>query len=257
MAELSFCKAFLSALEQRPVKLPADHHFDPFEFEVKAPYTLPRLDEQRYTPLPKKRKTAPPPGAAKSVDIHLRSARNPPLHISLAKVDISNVSVADLKGAVEARVEGKDGAGARVPLDKIKILYNKKPAAGKMVTDVLGAEGAAALMRDGGVLKFGVMVLGGALALDKPRSGGSAAVTEDAAGAAPVVAADAGDVRHPSSEGADLETQDRETEAEAPPAPALDDAFWEDLNGFLRQRVDAAQAARMAELFKTAWLTQQ
>lgn len=37
MSELTFCKSFLSALDTRPVKLPADYVFDPQTVGLRVP----------------------------------------------------------------------------------------------------------------------------------------------------------------------------------------------------------------------------
>lgn len=37
MSELAFCKSFLSALDTRPVKLPADYVFDPQTVGLRVP----------------------------------------------------------------------------------------------------------------------------------------------------------------------------------------------------------------------------
>ncbi|KAI5303541.1 hypothetical protein KEM56_007441 [Ascosphaera pollenicola] len=246
MSELSFCKAFLGAVEARPVKIPADHTFDPFEFQISFPYILPRLHEQYHTPMPKKRKVAPPPGATKSVDIRLKSHRNPALEFTLDKTDINNVSVSDMKAEVQSRIENK---GVPVPLDKIKILWKRKPVSGKMVSDVLGDE-ATTLIQEGGSVEFGVMVLGGASVAEKPAP----RPAKKESTPPHVVAADAGDLGKAAP---DQDTEMKDVQEASSNSTELDDKFWLELDGFLQTRLSPEQATKARSVFKSAWLANQ
>ncbi|EEH17439.2 hypothetical protein PABG_00002 [Paracoccidioides brasiliensis Pb03] len=129
MAELTFTKSFLTALDSRPVKLPADYVFDPQSFPAPHPFTLPPLSDP-HPSMPKKIKRAGIPGSSKSIAIHLKSARNPVLHVTLENRTISSTT---------------------------------KPVQGQTLTDVLGNDYAA--LSGGHGIEFGVMVLGGAAAL--------------------------------------------------------------------------------------------
>lgn len=102
-------------------------------------------------------------------------------------------------------------------VDKIKLLHNKKPVAdSKTLKDVLG-EGADAA-RD---IDFGVMVMGGI------AGGPAPAAMED--GAAATVAAAGTEVLRAKE-------------------------FWDDLRGFLMQKVqDEGESERLMSLFKAAW----
>ncbi|KAI5285213.1 hypothetical protein KEM54_000748 [Ascosphaera aggregata] len=246
MSEIAFCKAFLSAVEARPVKIPEDHVFDPFEFQISFPYVLPRLDEQLYKPLLKKHNVAPPPGATKSVNIHLKSTRNPKLEFSLDNVDITNVSISDLKGEVQSRIE-KDGA--QVPMDKIKVLWKRKPVSGKTVSDAVGDE-ATSLVQNGGSIEFGIMVLCGATVVDKAAPGPS---RKKITSSHVVVAADAGDVRKEQKPD-DIEMKGIGQPSEPSLPQELDESFWTELDSFLRTRLNPKQATDVAQVFRTAWL---
>ncbi|KAM0669091.1 hypothetical protein ACQRIT_004057 [Beauveria bassiana] len=160
-------------------------------------------------------RAAAAPGQERSVTVTLRSLRNPPLDITLAAQAL-DTSLLDVKQAAAAR--------ARIPADKLKILHNKRPVPdSKILRDVVG-EGQAA------VVEFSVMVIGGAAAIlpeetmdvDGDARGGEAAV--------------------------------RRRRAEKGEAAVEQDKFWEDLNGFLMQRVkDEDTAAELTTVFKNAW----
>jgi hypothetical protein len=156
------------------------------------------------------------PGQERSVTVTLRSLRNPPLDITLAAQAL-DTSLLDVKQAAAAR--------ARIPADKLKILHNKRPVPdSKILRDVVG-EGQTA------VVEFSVMVIGGAAAVlpeevmdvDGDAEGGEAAAV-------------------------------RRKRAEKGEVAVEQDRFWEDLNGFLMQRVkDEDTAAELTTVFKNAW----
>lgn len=135
----------------------------------------------------------------------------------------------DLKDAVRERVI--DASGNKVSVEKIKILYKRKPVSGKTVAEVLaGADDG--LLGGGKEVEFGVMIMGGATVvepepvMEKNERGGE---SKGEVTAKPVVGPSGEDV---------LETE----------------AFWDDLQGFLMQRVkDVEEAKRLRELFKGAW----
>jgi hypothetical protein len=144
MTELSFAKSFLSTLDARPLKLPADHISDPKTFTPKGPYTLPRMSKPMTRAYQK-----PAPGAQKTVSITLKSMRNPPLEMKLQEQSL-DTSILDLKNAV-AREVGLEGVG------KVRVLWQKKPCAdSKSVKDVVGD-----LEVGGEGVEFSVMIIGG------------------------------------------------------------------------------------------------
>lgn len=145
------------------------------------------------------------PGSERSLTVSLKSLRNPPLDIKL-KSQALNTSVLDLK----QKVVEETG----VPLDKIKLLYKKKPVADSKVLKELVAEA------DGTSVEFGVMVLGGAAAAVKKEE------------------TPAGDVAQGPSGNATVQTTE----------------FWDDLKGFLLQRIrDEKEASDLFETFQTAY----
>ena len=89
------------------------------------------------------------PGQERSVTVALKSLRNPPLDIKLTS-QLLNTSILDIKSNVSSQ--------ARIPVEKIKILHNKKPVPdSKVLKDLLGETDMA--------IEFSVMVLGGAAAI--------------------------------------------------------------------------------------------
>jgi hypothetical protein len=173
--------------------------------------------------MPKKTKTALAPGSSKSITVHLKSPRNPAIEFSLPNTALATTSVQDLKDSVRQRVI--DNQGNKVSLDKVKILYKRKPVTGKTIAEVLADE--AGMLAGGKEVEFGVMIMGGAQV-------------------AP-------------SEGAGAE----QAESYTPPKPAVGpsgesvvatEAFWDDLQGFLEQRLkDYDEAKKLRGLFKEAW----
>uniref|UniRef100_A0A0B7JYR8 Get5 N-terminal domain-containing protein n=1 Tax=Bionectria ochroleuca TaxID=29856 RepID=A0A0B7JYR8_BIOOC len=112
MAEASFASTFLTTLDARPIKLPADYVEDARKYPGRQPYILPRM------PKPMSKPTNLAPGQERSVKVTLKSARNPPLDIKLTSQPL-DTSILDLKGQVHAQT--------RAPVEKLKILHNKKP----------------------------------------------------------------------------------------------------------------------------------
>ncbi|KAL2004638.1 hypothetical protein VTN00DRAFT_3374 [Thermoascus crustaceus] len=233
MTELAFTKSFLSALDARPVKLRADYVFDPQSIGLRVPYTLPRLNPSQHPQMPKKVKTAQPPGASKSITIHLKSARNPVLQFTVDNAPLSTTTVEDLKDAVHQRVVADPQTGAKVPLDKIKILYKRKPVTGKTVAEVLADEPDA--LAGGKEVELGVMIMGRATVVSPEAPPAAAAAAEK-----------------PEAEAQPVQLK----AAQGPSGEEVlkSDAFWDDLRGFLAQRIkDETEATRLKELFKKAW----
>lgn len=219
MTELTFAKSFLSTLDSRPIKLPSDHIADPQTFSPKGPYTLPRMPQPMTkpphpSPTPS---TATNPGAAPTLTIALKSLRNPPIDLRLPGQSPST-SIHDLKVAVAEQLGGKG-------TDKIRVLYQKKPCAdSKTIAQVVGEETK-------GDVEFAVMVIGWT-APSVPE------VTEAAA----VVGADAGGSEGPVAQGVSGE------------AVMATDEFWDDLKGWLLQRVrDEGVAAEALGCFRQGW----
>ncbi|KAJ5104304.1 hypothetical protein NUU61_001651 [Penicillium alfredii] len=225
MTELAFTKSYLSSLDSRPVKLRADHVFDPERIGLRVPYTLPRLHAP-HPEMPKKVKSTQAPGASKSITVRVKSARNPTLEFSLSNAPLSTTSVQDLRDAVRNRVT--DAQGSSVPLDKIKILYRRKPVTGtgKTVAEILADE--PEMLTGGKEVEFGMMIIGGAKAIENETQ-------EEAA--------ESRDVSPPKAAVGPSGEEVLRTET-----------FWDDLQGYLEQRLkDDEEARRLRVLFKDAW----
>ncbi|PYI07776.1 hypothetical protein BO78DRAFT_460261 [Aspergillus sclerotiicarbonarius CBS 121057] len=226
MSEVSFVKTFLSALDSRPIKLRADYVLDEEQVGPRVPYLLPRL-QAPHPEMPKKVTPTMAPGSSKSITVHLKSARNPALEFSLPNAPITTTSVQDLKDAVRDRVA--DAQDNKISLEKIKILYKRKPVTGKTIAEVLADE--PGMLAGGKEVEFGVMIMGGAKVVE-PVSGQEKEGGEGNVSPTPKAAVG------PSGEEV-LQTE----------------AFWDDLQGFLEQRIkDTEEAKKLRELFNGAWV---
>ncbi|KAL2846651.1 cell-cycle control medial ring component [Aspergillus pseudoustus] len=221
MSELAFVKNFLSTLDSRPVKLRPDYVHE--QETPRASYLLPRLQPPR-PEMPKKTKTPAAPGSSKSISITLKSARNPVLEFTLPNAPLSTTTISDLKDAVRERTL-ETSSENKVPLDKIKILYKRKPVTGtgKTVGDVLADAGDGAEKE----VEFGVMVMGGARVVEakgqQESSGGGETTVKAAVG--------------PSGE-----------------EVLVTEQFWDDLQGYLAQRLkDEELAKKLRGIFGDAW----
>ncbi|CAM1503912.1 Fc.00g015030.m01.CDS01 [Cosmosporella sp. VM-42] len=205
MAEVAFAKTFVSSVDVRPIKLSADHVEDPKNFPARPPYILPRMP----TPMSKPTKLAP--GQERSVTVTLKSLRNPPLDIKLTS-QLLNTSLLDLKTEVSSQT--------RIPIQKMKLLHNKKPVPdSKVLKDMLEETQMN--------IEFTVMVIGGAAAIPPPEE--------------PVQALAEAPAAEPTGANA-LETEE----------------FWSDLQGFLSQRLkDQTQAEELSSLFRSSWQSNQ
>ncbi|KAK6845269.1 hypothetical protein PG995_015379 [Apiospora arundinis] len=137
MTEATFAKQFLAALDSRPVKLSADHVEDPRSYPARSAYTLPRPTKPMSKPKNRSGAAGGPPGSEHSFTVVIKSLRNPPLDLKLTS-QTPNTSMLDLKAAVAAELAGG------VALEKIKMLYKKKPVVDSKVLKELAEEGAAA-----------------------------------------------------------------------------------------------------------------
>ncbi|KAH8820577.1 cell-cycle control medial ring component-domain-containing protein [Xylogone sp. PMI_703] len=160
MTEVSFAQSFLSALSSRPTKISSEHVEDPRTYPARSAYILPKMPK----PLPKRQKLAP--GQERSISVALKSLRNPPLDIHLSSQALST-SVLALKEEVSSQ--------ASIPVDKIRILYKKKPVTdSKVLKDLVGEDEQA--------VEFSVMVIGGAAAVvvkdEAPTAQGSSGASE-------------------------------------------------------------------------------
>ncbi|SPO05744.1 uncharacterized protein DNG_08431 [Cephalotrichum gorgonifer] len=146
MTEVSFAKAFVSALDSRPLKLSADHVEDPRSFPAGRPaHILPKMPK----PMSKPQATSSQP--AKALTVTFKSLRNPPLDISIPPQDLST-SMHALKSSLES--------ASGIPSAKLRLLYKKKPVPdSKVLKELLTEEEIAAGLDN---LELAVMVMGGA-----------------------------------------------------------------------------------------------
>ena len=214
MTELSFTKTFLSSLDSRPLKLQPDYSANPKTVELNGPYTLPKM------PTPFKRtmasglvdEVAQKPSA---LNVMLKSSRNPAMSLSLPRTDLST-TVLDLKQKVasDIKLEGTE---------KIRILYNKKPAGDvKTLKELVGDEPLQA----GQEIELGVMIMG--------YKETDIAKVEDTT----------------------LRARGETSVAQGPSGEEVlgGEEFWADLKGFLVQRIrDEAKAGEVFERFRGSW----
>ncbi|KAB5582601.1 cell-cycle control medial ring component [Coniochaeta sp. 2T2.1] len=229
MTEVSFARTFLSTLDAKPTKIPADHVEDPRSYPSRPPYILPRSHRPFSAPVSSSStspSTSHPPGSEPSLTVTLKSLRNPPLDIRLTSQS-PNTSLLDVKNAVASQTG--------LPVDKMRLLYKKKPVAdSKVLKELVEEEGQREV-------ELGVMVLGGA-----------ATVAAAAAAAAGGKAAEEGGQTEAKVGG---EETDKHV-AVGPHGTAVleTEEFWTDLGGFLQQRIrDEGAAKEVLGRFKGAW----
>lgn len=124
-------------------------------------YILPRMPQAMSQP------KSLAPGQERSITVTLKSLRNPPLDIKLTSQPLAT-SLLDIKNAVSSQT--------RIPVDKMKILYNKRPLTdSKILKEVVGETDKA--------VEFSVMVIGGAAAIppEQPAATAPAEATGTAA----------------------------------------------------------------------------
>ena len=181
-------------------------------------------------PQPMRRPSKPTaPGSLPTVTVTLKSLRNPQIDVSLTSQPLST-NVLDLKQITAEKANAVGGA------EKIRLLYNKKPCADtKTLKDVVG-EGVVA----GQEVDFTVMIIGAA-----PSAGGAPPEAEK--------------VEDVVMEG--VGTEGKGNEEVVPVAQGssgkevLDsEKFWDDLKGFLIQRVrDEDVAGAVWGTFRESW----
>ncbi|KAK5046365.1 hypothetical protein LTR84_008166 [Exophiala bonariae] len=239
MGDLAFAKQFLNTLDAKPTKYQADHVFDPKTFQLRVPYTLPKLSTPPHPSPPKTSPaTAPAPGseaAAPSASIILKSARNPNMTLTLPSLNPTTITIQSLKEQVQSYLGGPSVVG----IDKIKILLNKKPVPPSRRTVVEALDDKLGTAKE---IEFGVMIMGGAP--DPPPQQPSATATRQAAEITPMEGVEATKV---SSEPVQPGAASGAAVLETP-------AFWDDLQGFLEQRIrDQSEAQTLRGVFEKAW----
>lgn len=153
------------------------------------------------------------------------------MEFTMPNVPLSTTSVQDVRDAVRPRVT--DAHGEPISLEKIKILYKRKPVAGaeKTLAEVLADE--PTILTGGKEVEIGIMILGGAQAVEpnatQPDMSGKSVDSLPKAAVGP-------------SSGEELHTV----------------RFWDDLQGFLAQRLkDGDEADRLRSLFEDAWKSKE
>ncbi|KAH8907213.1 hypothetical protein BR93DRAFT_686399 [Coniochaeta sp. PMI_546] len=234
MTEVSFARTFLSTLDSKPTKIPADHVEDPRTYPSRPPYILPR---QQKPFLPASHSSSSPsssiPGSEPSLTVTLKSLRNPPLDLRLTSQP-PTTSVLDIKNAVSQKTG--------LPLDKMRLLVRKKPVAdSKILKELLASP-------EERTVEFSVMVLGGAASL-------AAAAAADAAGGAGNADKPAGDMGAEDKAPGGNGEEDRHVAVGLSGTDVLKtDEFWTDLGGFLQQRIrDEKAAGEVVGVFRGAW----
>ncbi|KAK4228430.1 cell-cycle control medial ring component [Podospora fimiseda] len=229
--EIAFAKQFLAQLDVKPGKIGSDHVEDARNYPGGNGFLLPKypsspvLPKRRIRTSPSTTSTSTTTSSATAtkqddnkVSVKAISARNPPLTLRFEGLDGSTTSMLDVKQLIHEEIG--------VPVEKVKILFNKKPVGDTKVLKELGltAEGK-------GEVELGVMVLGGVGSVPegwkkKSVSGeGNKGVEEEK-----VEEKASGSVVAPGQiSGVEVvKTQE----------------FWGDLQGFLEQRVKDVGVAR-------------
>ncbi|KAF2263875.1 hypothetical protein CC78DRAFT_464777 [Lojkania enalia] len=223
MSELQFCRQFLSALDSRPVKLSSDHIADARQYPAQAAFTLPRLPHPPHPQRPNPKSTlsaSAADNAAQTISVTLKPMKSTSPTVPLSSIDPSKTSIFDLKSSY--------ASNSGLPAAKIKILYKKKPAVdSKTVAEVIGQDA-----RDS--VEFSVMVMAGATATPVTSPPVVAPLTEAEKG----LGVESGlAVQGPSGK-----------------EVVVDDEFWEDLSGFIVQRIrDEKEGRRLVDVFRQAW----
>ncbi|KAK3304409.1 cell-cycle control medial ring component [Chaetomium strumarium] len=238
--EVTFAKTFLSLLDSKPPKISSDHVEDPRSYPGSIPYTIPKHPSckpfSKLSSSARSSATSAGAGAAAAttgpiLTVILRSPRNPAFDLTLP-AQAPSTSLAEIK----ERVVQETG----IEFGRIKLLLNKKPVAdSKALKDLLpgaGVEGNEA--GAAAAVELGVMVLGGASVTlkkkDEPAGNGQGQGQEARAG---TTSASASVAQGLSGTGV-LETGQ----------------FWDDLKGFLQQRVrDEGVAGEALRVFQAAW----
>ncbi|KIX94198.1 uncharacterized protein Z520_10225 [Fonsecaea multimorphosa CBS 102226] len=255
MGDLQFAKQFLTALDNKPNKYQADHVFDPKTFQMRLPYTLPKLSTPPHPPPPKSVPvTAAPPGSEPStptITLVLKSARNPNMTLVIPSVPPATVTIQVLKERIQATL----GGPSVVPnLDKVKLLLNKKPIppSKQTVAEALVGSGITSTTGSSEV-EFGVMVMGGAP--DPPQTHVTAPLDETTASEqASAAAAETGGAQTESKKTGAEGTPMEDVQTTATTSVLESKEFWDDLQRFLEQRIGSADDAGKARgIFERAW----
>lgn len=174
------------------------------------------------------------------------------LDIKLPNVALATATVQELKDAVHQRIRPSNATDSdqRVPLDKIKLLWRRKPVQGAYIADILTEE--SDIVNGKIPAEFSVMVLGGASVIPEEELKAAAAATTKAA-KPPVELGPQEDteMKDPGSE--EVEEAPQSDESLRSEIANLYDAdhFWEDFRIFIQDRIpNPDHAPAMTSIFK-------
>ncbi|KJX92134.1 hypothetical protein TI39_contig5910g00008 [Zymoseptoria brevis] len=248
MSEVTFAKQFLATLDKRPIKLPADHISDPRQYPNQSPSILPRATH----PFPRKTgPTATQTAATTSLTVTLKPMRGP----ASDSLSLPNISLTSTIYDIKTLYAQKTGLQA----EKVKLLLNKKPAADLKTLKDLGVTDST---KD---VELSVMVMGGGGAAGGSTAGTprdqSPVVTEKVPAPPTASVPDPMDIDEKTS-APDSEKAAVAAESQAAPKKEGDGAdeilateeFWDDLKGFLSQRLRNEEVgAKLSQIFRAAW----
>ncbi|TKA62921.1 hypothetical protein B0A49_06749 [Cryomyces minteri] len=224
------------------------------------------------SPMPKRRKLSSPadpsspgvPPAASAPPTATVTLK--PMRAAAQPVTLASQALSTSVYAIKTLYAAQTGTS----VDKIKLLLHKKPCAdSKTLKELLPEADADADADAGRALEFSVMLLGGVVALPAAKSPSPS--SSPAAGEAGTPALESPDPTAPPQEKDTLWKGFAAAKAHAAPKPNAADvpvtqgasggaalqseAFWEDLKGFLVQRLrDEAEGERVVGLFRKAVL---
>ena len=221
MAEISFARQFLSALESRPIKLPSDHVADPRSFPAQSPYSLPKMPRAK-----RKRKyvSEETTSGASGITVTLKALKSEPL---ILKSQPPTISTFELKTAFASHFS--------VPVEKVRLLKDKKPVPDSKILKELAADNATEI-------EFSIVLLPGAT-LSVPKATPSPAI--------PSASTPGIGVPEPVNEAGEVEAQ--EISRQSGHDELRSEGFWDDLKGYLIQRLrDQEEGVRVAKIFRAA-----
>ncbi|KAL1304448.1 hypothetical protein AAFC00_003444 [Neodothiora populina] len=233
MSETNFARAFMSAMDRKPIRLNSDYISDPKKYPAQSPYILPKPTH----PFPRRER---PDVAAtpKTVSVNLKPMKSSQGSLSLPS-QLLDTTVLDLK----TQYASKHG----LDVYKIKMLLNKKPCPDlKTLKDLLPSPPPASV-------DLTLMIMGG-FSSPAPSSPAPASpaieLPDPTAGAASVPASSD---PAPLSERAEGQAETLPHTEETAADMLSNDAFWGDLKSFLIQRLrDESEGERLAGIFRQA-----
>jgi len=216
MTELSFARSFLASLDSRPTRLSAEHVEDPRSYPARGAVRISSfpLEDAALTASQYILPKMPRPMAKRQ---KLTPGQERSLTISLKSLRNPPLDIILKSQSLLTSIldlKTEVSSQSSIPVDKIRILHKKKPVGDAKVLKDLVGEEETSV-------EFSIMVMGGAASVK--REG-------DAVATAPVAQ---------GSSGSEI---------------LWADEFWEDLKGFLTQRLkDQGEGERVYGLFRNAW----